>query len=143
MIARTELADRPGYWHLDEGVKVGGLFIPPGFIWDLASKPPWARWAGYRADDRRTEKGSLIHDLLYYLHSKTRPEADLLYREQAIADGYPKRKAWVEWMAIRAFGASHWDNDADDLKLLRQSCRNWYAGGHAEFADWVIKLTGI
>jgi hypothetical protein len=137
-IAKTEIEGRKGYWHLDEDVEAIGHWIPKAMIWDLATKPPWIRWAGYRADDERTIKASLCHDFFYLLFNKsvTRSYADKCYREQAIRDGYPKRKAWTEWAAIRAFGGSHWGNNKEDEKLISEMINNWrnMGGKYLDFA---------
>jgi hypothetical protein len=146
-ICRTELEDKPGYWHLDEDVIVGDTWIPKGFIWDLCSKPPWGitRALGYRAEDPRTEKAGLRHDFEYVTHKYSRWKTDSRYREQSVIDSYPIRKSWVEWSIIRTLGASHWANDKEDLKLVARMCQTWYkmGGKYAEFADYMVKACGV
>ena len=53
---------------------------------------------------------ALMHDFLYSGGDPeaTRKDADDLYRDLLIALGVSSWRAYIEWAALRCFGASHW-----------------------------------
>lgn len=82
--------------------------IPARFVSDGMSVPRFFwRFIGPPVDGR-TMSPSIAHDWLYACQVLPRAQADKWYRLMLIAGGYPKRKAWLAWAAIRLFGGSHW-----------------------------------
>ena len=87
--------------------------VPAGTATDGASIPR-ALWAvcGHPLQAPRVY-AALVHDWLYGgggPRSMTRAEADAVYRDLLVEYGWGRGKAWVEWAALRMFGASHWTN---------------------------------
>jgi hypothetical protein len=80
----------------------GVLHILPGFEWDGPSGPTLATESTLRA--------SLVHDALYrmmrerVIPRRCRAEADRQLRVLMIADGAPRLRAWLFWLAVRLFG---------------------------------------
>lgn len=70
----------------------------PRFFWRFIGPPV----------DGRTMSASIAHDWLYTCQCLPRADADKWYRLMLIGAGYPARKAWIAWAAIRLFGGSHW-----------------------------------
>lgn len=85
-----------------DGFKTDGASIPR-FLWRVCGHP--------MATGRIIP--ALVHDAIYdgEIQGFTRAEADAIYRDGLIDEGWPKWKAYVEWAAIRAFGAKHWNED--------------------------------
>lgn len=89
--------------------------IPAGFEWDGASLPRGA-WTlhGHPYDTAHLAPG-LWHDAaysgLFAEQGVTRSYADTIYRAWLIENGMRRAKAWVEYLAVRVFGVSHWQCD--------------------------------
>lgn len=76
--------------------------VPAGMIADGNSGPV------KHADG---EPAGWLHDWLYRLDCRaglSRAEADALFREALEAEGFSRAFAWLQWAAVRAFGASSW-----------------------------------
>lgn len=85
--------------------------VPAGTATDGASIPR-ALWCvcGHPLQAPRVY-AALVHDWLYGgggPDEMTRAEADAVYRDLLVAFGWGRAKAWIEWTALRMFGASHW-----------------------------------
>ena len=78
--------------HLSEGMSVPRLF------WSIISP----------AIDNRTLRSACAHDWLYENHVCTRREADKWFLDSLIEDGFPRWKAWLSFIGVRAFGWRHW-----------------------------------
>ncbi len=82
--------------------------IPARFVSDGMSVPRFFwRFIGPPVNGE-TMAPSIAHDWLYSCQAIPRADADRWYRLMLIAGGYPKRKAWLAWIAIRIFGGAHW-----------------------------------
>lgn len=84
--------------------------VPAGFETDGASIPRWL-WlvCGHPLQAPRVV-AAIVHDFLYGCGDPeaTRADADDLYRDMQIALGVSRRRAYVEWIALRLFGWTHW-----------------------------------
>jgi hypothetical protein len=80
---------------------------PIGFRTDFCSVPrvPLA----YTILGNRARKTGTIHDWLYTSHEVTREEADELLREMLVINGVSACEAEEFYLAVRAFGGSHWE----------------------------------
>ena len=58
--------------------------------------------------DFRTAGPSIVHDFRYENHIGTRAECDADYRNDLIANGFPRIKAWAVWVGVRIGGGSHY-----------------------------------
>ena len=89
--------------------------LPMGFGTDGASIPR-ALWriCGTPLDVPRLY-AALVHDYVYSggCPEMSRADADALYREMLVALGIPSWKARIEWLALRLFGRSHWNNNGE------------------------------
>lgn len=87
--------------------------VPNGTRTDGASIPRmlW-RVCGHPLQSPRVY-AALVHDWLYSADGPgvTRAEADSVYRELLIRFGWGKTRAWVEWAALRVFGATHYEGE--------------------------------
>ena len=84
--------------------------IPAGFETDGASIPRPLWWlCGYPLEMPRL-LAAIVHDYIYSGGDPgaTRADADDLYRDIQIALGVSRAKAYVEWLALRLCGRSHW-----------------------------------
>jgi hypothetical protein len=89
---------------LDSKAVLRGV-VPAGFVTDLASVPR-VLWRLFPSSGRHNE-AAVVHDWLYNCGTCSRFLADAIFREGMIALGVPKWKAWLMFMAVRAFG---WPN---------------------------------
>ena len=70
----------------------------PRFLWGLLSP----------AIDPNSLLASIIHDWIFDTHVLTRALADRYFRMKLIENGFPRWKAWLSYLGVRAFGWSHW-----------------------------------
>ena len=70
----------------------------PRFLWGLLSP----------AIDPNSLLASIIHDWIFDTHVLTRVQADRYFRMKLIENGFPRWKAWLSYIGVRAFGWSHW-----------------------------------
>lgn len=71
----------------------------PRFLWSIISP----------AVDAITLEPSIKHDYLYQVKITTRKEADQMYKQWLLDNGYSKIKAQIVYIGLRWFGGSHWD----------------------------------
>ena len=107
-IINGEVWELSEHWHI---VLCGRcVTIPKGFLTDGASIPRilW-RVCGHPMSTKRISV-AVVHDAIYSgeLKGYTRKEADTIYRDALIEQGWPKWKAYLEYFTLRACGASHW-----------------------------------
>lgn len=108
--------DQDGLWRLLEPLSfhsdlMGRTFTAPaGFETDFCSVPrvPLA----YTMLGNRARKSGAIHDWLYTVHEVTREQADQVLREMLVLNGVSACEADQFYLAVRLFGASHWDAPA-------------------------------
>ncbi len=110
---RWKLVFQFGY---DVGHKgsVDRITVPAGFVTDFASTPspiwwlipPWGKYG----------KAAVVHDYLYLVKTRTRKEADGIFREAMVVLGVPEWQVFVMYWAVRAFGwpAWHYRKEAKD-----------------------------
>lgn len=89
-------------YHIPAGFKTDGASIPR-FLWRLCGTPL----------DVPRIYAAIVHDWLYSggKPGVTRAEADAIYRDILIALGVSRTRAYVEWIALRLCGGSHWHGD--------------------------------
>lgn len=90
----------------------GGYYrLPAGFTTDGASIPRWLWWLCGTPYESPRIFAALVHDYLYGGGDPetTRADADDLYRDIQIALGVSRVKAYVEWLALRLCGWTHWN----------------------------------
>lgn len=85
--------------------------VPRHFRTDGASIPRalW-RLCGHPLESPRVY-AALVHDWLYSGRGPSgidRGEADAIYRDLLVEVGWGRFRSFVEWVAIRWFGSSHW-----------------------------------
>lgn len=105
--------------------------IPAGFTTDLASIPK-ILWSLYAPNKANTIPAAVIHDYLYFCPgSLTRKEADSIFYDALIAKKVKTRSAFKYWLAVRIFGASHFNEGA--LCTYGLSSINNTSGNSREF----------
>lgn len=100
-------------WRKPDGTALS-LKIPAGFEFDLASVPKALWWRIAPSD--LSIVAPLAHDFLYRYQGKppghgfalTRAEADQLLRDLAMREGVWPVRAWMAYLAVRAFGWLPW-----------------------------------
>lgn len=109
----------------DFSVQVSGgtVFVPEAFQFDGASIPAFAWQIIGSPFHPRFLTAAVIHDWLYHTHTIDRTKikrehADRIFHELLNIDEVNSIKAWLMWKAVRLFGTSYWENDADDLAYL-------------------------
>ena len=81
--------------------------VKEGFETDLSSYPFFSRVL-VRFD--RVDVAGVVHDWIYYHGLTSRKEADLIWRQVAMAgdNGANSFQAWVSWLGLRIFGGFAW-----------------------------------
>lgn len=105
--------DRDGLWELlaplsfQSDVAGKTITAPIGHRTDFCSVPrvPLA----YEMLGNRARLAGTIHDWLYSSHELTREQADEVLREMLVLDGVSQCEAEQFYLAVRMFGASHWE----------------------------------
>lgn len=85
------------------------LVVPAGFKSDGASVPR-ALWSTVCPNiDPRTLRAAIVHDYIYRnaVPGWTRLEADELFYDFMVEDGFPKFKAGVAYYGVRWFGGAN------------------------------------
>ena len=90
------------------------ISVPVGFVTDFASTPPpiwWLipPWGKYG-------KAAVVHDYLYMVKTRTRKQADVIFREAMVVLGVPEWQVVVMYYSVRLFGwpAWHYRKEARD-----------------------------
>lgn len=94
-------------WRLQQNLRYrasdGRIFeVPAGMLAD-GNSGPWKNAEG--------EPAGWLHDWLYRIDCSerlTRSEADEIFREALIAEGFSRAYAWTQWAVVRALGGSRW-----------------------------------
>ena len=93
--------------------------VPAGFETDGASIPRWL-WpvCGHPLEAPRVV-AAIVHDFLYGGGDPeaTRADADDLYRDMQIELGIPRCRAYIEWLALRLCGWTHWKTETKGKKM--------------------------
>ena len=99
---------RGEYYHLPAGFETDGASIP---------RPLW--WICGTPLEVPRLYAAIIHDYLYGGGDPdaTRKDADDLYRDLQIALGVFRIKAYIEWLALRLCGWTHWKSKTKGKKL--------------------------
>ena len=103
-------AERGDVYTLIRPVSRYGLEIPAGFQSDGASVPRFFWRVVFPPGDVHALGAAFLHDYIYRTHPLgwTREAADKLFLDTLIADGVPKRRAFLAYVGVRLFGASAW-----------------------------------
>lgn len=104
----TYRAPGPGQlWRLEQPLvyvsRAGRRFeVPAGMLADGNSGP---------TKNAEGEPAGWLHDWLYRVNCParlSRAEADAIFREALVAEGFSRAYAALQWAAVRAFGGSSW-----------------------------------
>lgn len=86
--------------------------VPMGFTTDLASVPR-ILWSIYSPNKANTIPPAVIHDYLYFCPGEmSRSEADSIFYDALIYKHVNTRTAFKYWIAVRAFGFTHFNEGA-------------------------------
>lgn len=85
--------------HLGSGDLVS---VPLGFMTDFASIPRAFRW--WLGPWGRHGRAAVIHDYLYWTQTRTRREADFIFREAMCVHHVGWLSRWLMWAAVRSPG---------------------------------------
>ena len=91
------------------------LTVPAGFKSDGCSVPR-AFWGIVSPNiDPRTLRAAIVHDYIYRssITGWTRLEADELFYDFMVEDGFPKFKAGMAYYGVRWFGSGSWQGEED------------------------------
>ena len=86
-----------GTYVVEEGYRSEG-YSAPRFLWSLLSP----------AIDERTLIPAICHDWLYDHQVMTRRQADRVFLDMLVENGFPRWKAWLSYAGVRLFGWIHW-----------------------------------
>lgn len=81
---------------------------PRGLISDLASIPTVAQILPGFSVNGKSRRPAVNHDYNYCAQEISRKEADEMLRVSLIEEGLSEEVARIYWLAVRAFGWSHW-----------------------------------
>ena len=105
-------SDGGGKWMLvspllyESGVANAIIKVPTAFETDFASVPRVPIVFDLMGD--LAHAAAVLHDYLYTTGEVSRATADAVLKEAAIVSGVPSWKAWLMFIAVRTFGASHY-----------------------------------
>jgi len=93
---------QPFTYHIGGKYSKDTIRVPAGFITDFTSTPseiwmiipPWGKYG----------KAAVVHDYLYQTASRTRKEADDIFREAMEVLGVDKVRVFLMYWAVRLFG---------------------------------------
>lgn len=100
---------KPIDWLPNQGQKAGPVHVPTGFVTDFASVPR-VFWTALRPDGVYTYP-AIIHDYLYWEQSRTREEADQVFRWSMEDFKIPAATIEVIYRAVRWGGESYWEQN--------------------------------
>lgn len=83
--------------------------VPEGFVTDLASIPR-AFWSIRRPEGRHAF-AAVVHDFLYWTQTKTRVEADNIFKQAMLDSRVGTLEAESLYQAVRQFGGAAWENN--------------------------------
>lgn len=86
------------------------IAVPAGFESDGVSTPRFLWTTVSPKVHPQTIRGGICHDFLYRKQPTgwTRAEADKMFRDFIIADGFNKTRANVAYVGLRLFGGAAW-----------------------------------
>lgn len=92
------------------------LKVPAGFESDGCSVPQFLWSLLSPAIDPRTLRAAIVHDYIYRneIPGWTRLEADELFYDFMVEDGFPAFKAGIAYYGVRWFGKSSWQGAETD-----------------------------
>jgi hypothetical protein len=98
------------------------ITVPDGFKTDLASIPSIFYFL-FSPNETCTVYPSIVHDYLYSCGGWVRRKyADDVLYSFLLERGYPKYKAFLFYLSVRAFGGSHFEkrNNKCEFKYIRK-----------------------
>lgn len=90
------------------------VYVPRGFVTDLASIPP-VFWSTLPRDGNYVS-AAIVHDYLYWDQRCTRAQADLILRNEMIEFGVKKKDVFAIYTAVHAGGENAWKKNAAEKK---------------------------
>lgn len=97
-------------WKPNSGQKYQAVVVPEGFVTDLTSIPR-IFWQILRPEGRYAY-AAVVHDYLYWTQTRTREEADMIFRFAMEDSKVPIETVEALYRAVRSFGQSAWDDNA-------------------------------
>lgn len=97
-------------WRPNAGQKLQAVEVPEGFVSDLTSIPR-VFWQVLRPEGRYAY-AAVVHDYLYWTQTRTREEADQIFRIALEDSKVDPVTIETVYQAVRRLGQSAWDNNA-------------------------------
>lgn len=91
------------------------ITVPAGFVTDFASSPPPVWWL--IPPWGRYGKAAVVHDYLYLTKTRTRKDADDIFREAMIVLRVAPVRVFLMYWAVRLFGWPAWHYRGEDANL--------------------------
>lgn len=85
------------------------VFVPEGFMTDLASIPPVARWLIPKIG--KHAQAAVLHDYMYNKKLFKRKKCDYIFKEAMGVLKVPEWKRNIMYSAVRTFGWIPWGKD--------------------------------
>jgi Protein of unknown function (DUF1353) len=101
-------------WEPNSGQKYKSVVVPEGFVTDLASIPR-VFWQVLRPEGRHAY-AAVVHDYLYWTQSRSREEADMIFKFALQDSKVPSKTVETLYLAVRGLGQSSWDKNAQLTK---------------------------
>jgi hypothetical protein len=97
-------------WTPNSGQQYKSVVVPEGFVTDLASIPR-VFWQIIRPEGRHAY-AAVVHDYLYWTQTRTRAEADMIFKIALQDSKVSSETVEALHLAVRRFGKSAWDKNA-------------------------------
>lgn len=97
-------------WTPNSGQKYESVVVPQGFVTDLTSIPR-VFWQILKPEGRHAY-AAVVHDYLYWTQTRSREEADMIFKLALEDSKVPTEMITTLYFAVRSFGQSAWDTNA-------------------------------
>lgn len=110
-------------WRSNQGQKYQPVEVPEGFVSDLTSIPRLF-WQFLRPEGRYAY-AAVVHDYLYWTQTRSKQEADLIFKVALEDSKVDDKTVWAVYEAVDKFGQSAWDKNrllknAGERRILKR-----------------------
>lgn len=110
-------------WRANQGQNYRPVEVPEGFVSDLTSIPRLF-WQFLRPEGRYAY-AAVVHDFLYWTQTRSKQEADLIFKVALEDSKVDDKTVWAIYEAVDQLGQSAWDKnkrlkEAGERRILKR-----------------------